>query len=177
MLNFGGVLNWLCSYLYPIGSICGIFTHIWFIFMVNVSKYTIHGSYRIVCDIVDNWQWFGKFVTTSADLPKWWRSLVGVEKSSPNSLTSGICFWWTMMTHPDVVQPTKTLSQNVNQSINQSKLKVWFWRLGGLLRGKSSGSYQPSRKSKGYSLITRQSIQSPCDLTRFISPNLVKILQ
>ena len=30
---------------YPIGSMYGIFTYIWFIFMVNVAKYTIHGSY------------------------------------------------------------------------------------------------------------------------------------
>ena len=29
----------------PIGSMYGIFTYIWSIFMVNVSKYTIHGSY------------------------------------------------------------------------------------------------------------------------------------
>ena len=26
----------------PIPSMYGIFTHIWFIFMVNVGKYTIH---------------------------------------------------------------------------------------------------------------------------------------
>ena len=30
---------------YPIGSMYGIFTYIWLIFMVNVTKYTIHGSY------------------------------------------------------------------------------------------------------------------------------------
>ena len=29
----------------PIGSMYGIFTYIWLIFMVNVGKYTIHGSY------------------------------------------------------------------------------------------------------------------------------------
>ena len=32
----------------PIGSMYGIFTYIWLIFMVNVGKYTIHGSYGIV---------------------------------------------------------------------------------------------------------------------------------
>ena len=32
----------------PIRSMYGIFTYIWFIFMVNVAKYTIHGSYEIV---------------------------------------------------------------------------------------------------------------------------------
>ena len=31
--------------IYPIGSMYGIFTYIWLIFMVNVGKYTIHGSY------------------------------------------------------------------------------------------------------------------------------------
>ena len=30
---------------YPICSMYGIFTYIWLIFMVNVGKYTIHGSY------------------------------------------------------------------------------------------------------------------------------------
>ena len=29
----------------PIGSMYGIFTYIWLIFMVNVGEYTIHGSY------------------------------------------------------------------------------------------------------------------------------------
>ena len=30
---------------WPIGSMYGIFTYIWLIFMVNVGKYTMHGSY------------------------------------------------------------------------------------------------------------------------------------
>ena len=34
--------SWLT---YPIGSMYGIFTYIWLNFMVNVGKYTIHGSY------------------------------------------------------------------------------------------------------------------------------------
>ena len=29
----------------PIPSMYGIYTYIWLIFMVNVGKYTIHGSY------------------------------------------------------------------------------------------------------------------------------------
>ena len=33
------------NYLVPIGSMYGIFTYIWLICMVNVGKYTIHGSY------------------------------------------------------------------------------------------------------------------------------------
>ena len=32
----------------PIASIYGIFTYIWLIFMANVGKYTIHGSYGIL---------------------------------------------------------------------------------------------------------------------------------
>ena len=35
----------------PIPSMYGIFTHIWLIFMVNVGKYTIHGSYGKGLDI------------------------------------------------------------------------------------------------------------------------------
>ena len=31
----------------PIGSMYGIFTYIWLIFMVNVGIYTIHGRYGI----------------------------------------------------------------------------------------------------------------------------------
>ena len=33
---------------YPIGSMYGIFTYIWLIFMVNVAKYTIHGYYGYI---------------------------------------------------------------------------------------------------------------------------------
>ena len=32
----------------PIGSMYGIFTYIWLIFMVNVGIYTIHGSYGVL---------------------------------------------------------------------------------------------------------------------------------
>ncbi len=35
----------------PIGSMYGIFTYIWLIFMVNVGKYTIHGAYMGIEDI------------------------------------------------------------------------------------------------------------------------------
>ena len=35
----------------PIGSMYGIFTYIWHEFMVNVRKYTIHGSYGIQASI------------------------------------------------------------------------------------------------------------------------------
>ena len=31
----------------PIGSMYGIFTYIWLIFMVNVGKYTIYGWYGL----------------------------------------------------------------------------------------------------------------------------------
>ena len=31
----------------PIGSMYGIFTYIWLIFMVSVAKYTIHGYYGV----------------------------------------------------------------------------------------------------------------------------------
>ena len=37
--------------LLPIGSMYGIFTYIWLIFMVNVGIYTIHGSYGLVGDL------------------------------------------------------------------------------------------------------------------------------
>ena len=40
------VPNNKCTSL-PIGSMYGIFTYIWLIFMVNVGKYTIHGSYGL----------------------------------------------------------------------------------------------------------------------------------
>ena len=34
----------------PLASMHGIFTYIWLIFMVNVGKYTIHGSYGYLDD-------------------------------------------------------------------------------------------------------------------------------
>ena len=37
----------------PIGSMYGIFTNIWLMFVVNVGKYTIHGSYgKRNCEVV-----------------------------------------------------------------------------------------------------------------------------
>ena len=39
----------------PIGSMYGIFTYIWLIFMVNVGKYTIHGSYG---NVLEPWRIF-----------------------------------------------------------------------------------------------------------------------
>jgi len=33
---------------FPLPSMYGIFTYIWLFFMVNVGKYTIHGSYGFV---------------------------------------------------------------------------------------------------------------------------------
>ena len=39
-------ITWnMCFFVFPIGSMYGIYTYIWLIFMVNVGKYTIHGSY------------------------------------------------------------------------------------------------------------------------------------
>ena len=43
---------------YPIGSMYGIFTYIWWISMVNVGKYTIHGYYgyglQLLCVLKKN---------------------------------------------------------------------------------------------------------------------------
>ena len=38
----------IASVVYPIGSMYGIYAHIWGIFMVNVTIYGIHGSYGYV---------------------------------------------------------------------------------------------------------------------------------
>ena len=40
-----GTFAWKCLKSFPIGSMYGIFTDIWHRFMVNVGKYTIHGSH------------------------------------------------------------------------------------------------------------------------------------
>ena len=42
----------------PIGSMYGIFTYIWLIFMVNVGKYTIHGS----CGGRERWRFKRSFM-------------------------------------------------------------------------------------------------------------------
>ena len=61
----------------PIGSIYGIFTYIWLIFMVNVGKYiyiytyTIHGSYAICVEFEDRW---------SMKLPTFFRSEIRTPK-------------------------------------------------------------------------------------------------
>ena len=44
--------------LVPIGSMYGIFTYIWLIFMVNVGKYTIHGWYGV--SYLNKSKWFNK---------------------------------------------------------------------------------------------------------------------
>ena len=45
------------NYLVPIGSMYGIFSYIWFIFVVNVSKYTKHGSYGFGIHECCFWGW------------------------------------------------------------------------------------------------------------------------
>ena len=45
----------------------GIFTYIWLIFVVNVGKYTIHGSYGIYKLILSR-------RARNADLPEWLKS-------------------------------------------------------------------------------------------------------
>ena len=42
----------LISVVYPIGSMYGIHANIWGILMVNVTIYTIHGSYGVVYDSI-----------------------------------------------------------------------------------------------------------------------------
>ena len=44
-----------CFLFIPIGSMYGIFAYIWLIFMVNVGKYTIHGSYGIYQAFLNLW--------------------------------------------------------------------------------------------------------------------------
>ena len=63
--------HWPKKSTHPIGSMYGIFTYIWFIFMVNVGKYTIHGSFgheprcqkrpAVTAEkaILAAWQWSG----------------------------------------------------------------------------------------------------------------------
>ena len=46
--DFTLVIGVISPKLYPTGSTYGIFTYIWLISMVNVGKYTIHGSYGYV---------------------------------------------------------------------------------------------------------------------------------
>ena len=60
------ILQFLEVSLCPIGSMYGIFTYIWLISMVNVGKYTIHGSYG--CDKTIFRRWKGKGLTPNFDL-------------------------------------------------------------------------------------------------------------
>ena len=44
-ISGNGVSCQLRGTSYPVGSMYGIFTYMCLIFMVNVGKYTVHGSY------------------------------------------------------------------------------------------------------------------------------------
>ena len=46
--DFRSTVSKLPGWWIPIGSMYGIYTYIWLEFMVNVGKYTIHGSYGTV---------------------------------------------------------------------------------------------------------------------------------
>ena len=53
MISFDISLTWIVKSL-PIGSMYGIFTYIWLVFMVNVGKYTIHGLYGLLDSLLSN---------------------------------------------------------------------------------------------------------------------------
>ena len=60
--------------LVAIRSMYGIFTYIWLIFMVNVGKYTIHGSYGVANHLqVMEWslQVAGPFLKFSSSKASW----------------------------------------------------------------------------------------------------------
>ena len=64
----------------PIGSMYGIFTYIWLMFMVNVGKYTLHGSYG-------NWKKkiiFPTFIWLVVEPTHLKNMLVKMGSSSPN---------------------------------------------------------------------------------------------
>ncbi len=48
----GTILRNTDWFILPIGSMYGIFTYIWLMFMVNAGKYTIYGSYGILTEKV-----------------------------------------------------------------------------------------------------------------------------
>ena len=56
---------------YPIGSMYSVFTYIWLIFMVNVGKYTIHGSYGYcLCVVVSKIVYFHPYLGKISILTK-----------------------------------------------------------------------------------------------------------
>ena len=74
-------------YIYPIGSMYGIFTYIWLVLMVIVGKYTIHGcyGYRPINQIRDNLsRKCGLYLESSSTL-RWGRKKSHLSESTQRS--------------------------------------------------------------------------------------------
>ena len=102
---------------YPIGSMYGIFTYIWLIFMVNVAKYTIHGYYgyinpqqvyppgnKHIPQKMAFWRWFFFFSRWEMLVP--WRvsvyqlDIIYTLKGVPTGLTSIIYHYILLVVEP-----------------------------------------------------------------------------
>ena len=88
-------------FLVPIGSMYGIFGYIWLIFMVNVGKYTIHGSYGVWVynqTIPGNYWYFewsawltGWYCLCSKKKKGWRRRHFGISPDRESSSQHGRC--------------------------------------------------------------------------------------
>ena len=81
----------------PIGSMYGIFTYIWWIFMVNVGKYTIHGSsgYDFIDQFCTRYQTLSWLIVhDKAPFDVFELSLFGWCETTPGYLCGWSCQWW-----------------------------------------------------------------------------------
>ena len=110
---------------YPIGSMYGIYTYIWLILMVNVGKYTIHGSYGYmylqdvlaIINIIQNY-----FCNK-----KWSRSLRGMFFFIRKNTTATRFLEYTSPTVSILI--SKKLTQNYTlPETNSSHLKMDRWK-------------------------------------------------
>ncbi len=81
----------------PIGSMYGIFTYIWLIFMVNVAKYTIHGFYGV-------WVKFKKCTSSLRDELGWTRKYLrhAMDIMISSSYRIGHSFLMEHVTYPSM---------------------------------------------------------------------------
>ena len=90
---------------YPIGSMYGIYTYIWLIFMVNVGEYTIHGSYGYGWNIPEkrivrffrNWETFKiPYPNDQTINPRNWRKVGVLDGIGTNSFVFWRWFFWNL---------------------------------------------------------------------------------
>ena len=128
------------SLSYPIGSMYGIYANIWGILMVNVTIYSIHGSYGYYSQLI-LWFQVSSFITSNLN-----RSKCGIHEPSPNNLFDIPLFKWevvTINTPPKLIWNPKKVTYPSSEKLTP-ELSFWapwivvgipWWNFLGMDRG------------------------------------------